>query len=382
VAYCEIDPHARQVIEDNVRRRRLDAAPIFSDVREVSAAELRRAHVESVDLISAGFPCIDLSPAGLRRGLLRGEHSVLVTEVLRLARQLRPSYLFFENVPNIVRDADYPELLRRLSRLGYDCFWTFVSASDVGARHLRNRWFLLARRRRAPVPLEPRDTGSLRRLLQRSAPLVAPRSHRFAALQSRFMGNAVVPACALRALVSLSVDKPGPLVSLAAPWRPGRPAAFVAGRLRQRSVDEETTSAVACSASSYLVTPPKPSARAAPRLPLLTEPFRKACAPTPRATPISMLPCRSMTQRTAKNTANFLFSSEEFRREVERRRGRGESHEEARARLMVHPHHLAVFMGFPPDWTDDHLERETRAYCSRFDRRKSTIASLTCDHLR
>ena len=361
VAYCEKDPHARQVLQDNVQRRRLDAAPVFPDVRELSAAKLRRAGVPSVDLISAGFPCVDLSAAGLRRGLLRGEHSVLVLEVLRLARQLKPSFLFLENVPAVVRDKDYPGLLRALARLGYDCSWTFVRASDVGAHHLRRRWFLLARRRDGEALLRPRESRSLRRLLAQPAPLVAPRDSRAATLQSRFMGNAVVPAAALRALVKLAAEQPGPPVERRA-WRPERPAAFVDGLFRQKPRGKEP---LATCSSSYLVTPPALSGRAAPRLPVLTAPFREACVPTPRTGPIAMLPGRSMTRRSAKDTGNFLLSSEEFRRETARLKARGQSHEDARARLMVHPQHLAVLMGFPADWADAHLEREAAQRRSR-----------------
>lgn len=356
VAYCEKDPHARRVLQDNIERRRLDAGPVFHDVRELSAAALRRAGVKHVDLISGGFPCVDLSPVGLRRGLLHGDHSVLVLEVLRLARELRPSYLFLENVPAITKDADYPRVLRRLSKLGFDSHWTFTHATEVGARHLRKRWFLLAVRRDAPKRLAPSEPATLRLLLRQRVPMLAPRDHGTAKLQSRFMGNAVVPAVALRSFVALcaAAKDPGPEVSSES-WRRSQAASFVQGRFRQRSRAEAADTKCP---GTYSVTPPELSARSANRSPALTNSFLAACAPTPRTGANSMLPGRSMTRRTQRDLGNFFLSTAEFLQAIWAGRKRGETLEDARARFMVHPRHIAVFMGFPADWTERHLKRE------------------------
>jgi DNA (cytosine-5)-methyltransferase 1 len=137
VAYCENDRHAQSVLLSRLREGRLPRAPIWDDVRTLSAGAL-----PPVDIIYGGFPCQDISSAGNGCGL-EGERSGLFFEIVRLARELRPRFVFLENVPAITfRGLD--RVLLELTALGLDCRWTIVSAAEVGAPHLRERWFLLA----------------------------------------------------------------------------------------------------------------------------------------------------------------------------------------------------------------------------------------------
>lgn len=97
-----------------------------------------------VDAIHAGFPCQDISVAGAGAGI-GGSKSGLWSEVVRVAGILRPRELFLENSPAIVtRGLD--QVLGDLVELGYDARWCVLSASAVGAPHLRARWWCLARR--------------------------------------------------------------------------------------------------------------------------------------------------------------------------------------------------------------------------------------------
>lgn len=77
VGYVEKDAAARQVIEARARDGVVDVAPVFADVRDVHAAMLP----ELPDILAAGFPCTDVSTAGLRRGF-DGCESVLFREEL------------------------------------------------------------------------------------------------------------------------------------------------------------------------------------------------------------------------------------------------------------------------------------------------------------
>jgi DNA (cytosine-5)-methyltransferase 1 len=99
-----------------------------------------------VDCIHAGFPCQDLSVAGNRAGL-DGDRSSLYVEALRIFGEVRPRYLFLENVPGVLT-ANGGEALNRimsdLAALGLDARWTCLRASDVGANHRRDRWWCLA----------------------------------------------------------------------------------------------------------------------------------------------------------------------------------------------------------------------------------------------
>jgi DNA (cytosine-5)-methyltransferase 1 len=137
VAYCEIDRYCQAVHLSNQQQGTLPVAPIWDDVRT-----LRYDYLPPVDIIYGGFPCQDISIAGNGEGL-EGKRSGLFFEIMRLASEIRPKFIFLENVPAIsVRGLD--RVLLELTALGYDSRWTTISANSVGAKHIRERWFLLS----------------------------------------------------------------------------------------------------------------------------------------------------------------------------------------------------------------------------------------------
>ena len=107
-----------------------------------------------VDCIHAGFPCQDISVASRQAGVGADTRSGLYREVLRIADEIRPHFLFLENVSAIVTGND-GEWLRTvvgdLAQRGFDATWTCLSAAEVGASHVRNRWWLLGYRRSMPI---------------------------------------------------------------------------------------------------------------------------------------------------------------------------------------------------------------------------------------
>lgn len=96
-----------------------------------------------VDCIHAGFPCQDISVAGNQAGVGAETRSGLYREVLRIARVLRPRFLFLENVSAIVSNG-LGTVVADLAALGYDVEWLCLRASDCGAPHHRDRWWCLA----------------------------------------------------------------------------------------------------------------------------------------------------------------------------------------------------------------------------------------------
>lgn len=144
VAYCENDPYGQAVLLSRMRDGRIPTAPIWGDVQTLSGAELSAACPGGIDLIYGGFPCQDISCAGNGAGLA-GKRSGLVFEIFRLIDEIRPAFVFLENVPAI-RTRGAETVGKELARRGYDCRWTTISAAEVGAPHLRNRWWLLAHR--------------------------------------------------------------------------------------------------------------------------------------------------------------------------------------------------------------------------------------------
>lgn len=105
-----------------------------------------------VDVVTAGFPCTDLSQAGRTRGIT-GENSGLVGEVFRLLKRARPTWLVLENVRNMLvldggRAMHY--LVDELEILGYRWAYRLVDSRSVGVPQRRQRVLLVASRTEDP----------------------------------------------------------------------------------------------------------------------------------------------------------------------------------------------------------------------------------------
>ena len=133
---------------------------LVADVNDLTLANLP----DSLELLTASFPCIDLSLAGNRRGLA-GEHSGAIWPFLDLteaicAQRSTPSALLFENVTGLLTShggQDLRDICTRVGSLGYlldivvvDARW-FVPQS-------RPRLFVVAvREDLLEAPLSPTD---------------------------------------------------------------------------------------------------------------------------------------------------------------------------------------------------------------------------------
>lgn len=138
----EVDPFCSTVLG-----RHWPDAVRYGDVRACGAIPWRH-HLARVDGIIGGFPCQDLSLAGKQAGLA-GERSGLWREYRRIVAELRPGFVFVENVPGLLtadRGHAFGEVAGDLAALGYDLAWDLFRASDLGAPHRRERVFLLAHR--------------------------------------------------------------------------------------------------------------------------------------------------------------------------------------------------------------------------------------------
>jgi DNA (cytosine-5)-methyltransferase 1 len=110
------------------------------------------AAVPPVDLVTAGWPCQDISYAGPGAGIREGTRSGLWLHIAAGLRHLRPSYVYLENVAAL-RTRGLAKVLAGLAALGYDTQWLCLRASDAGAPHRRDRLFILA--------AQPGTTGRL-----------------------------------------------------------------------------------------------------------------------------------------------------------------------------------------------------------------------------
>src|SRR3990172_5494111 len=69
-------------------------------------------------------------------------------EFYRIVCEVRPRWVLAENVPGLLSIDDgrlFGGILRDLAEAGYDAVWFVLSAADVGAPHLRERVFVVAR---------------------------------------------------------------------------------------------------------------------------------------------------------------------------------------------------------------------------------------------
>lgn len=140
IATAEIDPWNRELL----RKRHPDAIHT-DDVRNVKVnifGEGIEARVKRPLMVSGGFPCQDVSPAGTGKGL-DGERSGLWTEFIRVIREFKPDVVLIENSP-MLRNRGLDRVLHDLVDAGYDCAWDCIPAAAVGAPHLRDRIFIVA----------------------------------------------------------------------------------------------------------------------------------------------------------------------------------------------------------------------------------------------
>ena len=138
VAFCEIDPHARKVLN-----KHWPDVPVFTDVSTLSKDDLN----EQIDVIAGGFPCQDISTAGRGAGL-SGSRSGLWFQFHRLIKEIQPRYAIIENV-SALRGRGLDQVLWSLSEIGYDAEWHCIPASAVGAPHRRDRIWIVAYPRHA-----------------------------------------------------------------------------------------------------------------------------------------------------------------------------------------------------------------------------------------
>lgn len=137
VAYCENDPYCQSVLLSRMRAGDLQIAPIWDDINNFPTDE-----IGEIDIVFGGFPCQDISIAKNGMGLA-GDRSGLFFQITRLVNEIRPKFIFLENVPHITSRGG-ARVVSEIASLGYDCRWLVISCFSLGAVHERKRWFLLA----------------------------------------------------------------------------------------------------------------------------------------------------------------------------------------------------------------------------------------------
>ncbi|MBZ7938620.1 DNA (cytosine-5-)-methyltransferase [Campylobacter sp. W0014] len=133
--FCECDPYCQKILRQNFNQ-----SCVFEDVKYLNEKDFKNIEI---DLITAGFPCQDLSIAGRKKGL-NGERSGLFYEVVRIIKFTKPKFILFENSSELIRrDNIREEFTKELQAIGYDCWWQILCAKSFGYAHKRERAYII-----------------------------------------------------------------------------------------------------------------------------------------------------------------------------------------------------------------------------------------------
>ena len=102
-----------------------------------------------VDLIMHGSPCQDFSLAGLQAGGDEGSgtRSSLMYETIRIVKKLKPKYVVWENVKNLLSKKhrhNFDSYLEIMESLGYKNYYQVLNAKDYGIPQNRERVFTIS----------------------------------------------------------------------------------------------------------------------------------------------------------------------------------------------------------------------------------------------
>lgn len=132
VFQVEIDSFCQKVLEKNfpnVKR--------YGDIKDFDGTKYRGA----IDVLSGGFPCQPFSVAGKRKG--KNDDRYLWPEMLRVIKQVRPSFIVGENVTGIIGMA-LEQVLTEVEVEGYYTETFIIPACAVNAPHRRDRIWIIA----------------------------------------------------------------------------------------------------------------------------------------------------------------------------------------------------------------------------------------------
>lgn len=135
-------------VDDNYLYSRVRKLATEKTSCEVYNLEVSDTHSYCVNNVAV-HNCQDFSVAGLQKGGNEGSgtRSSLMYETLRIVEKLRPKYVIWENVKNVLSDKhrhNFDNYLSRLTELGYTSFYDVLNAKDFGIPQNRERVFVVS----------------------------------------------------------------------------------------------------------------------------------------------------------------------------------------------------------------------------------------------
>jgi DNA-cytosine methyltransferase len=139
IGFSEIDKYACSVLEYNFK-----GIKNYGDI-----TKLKGENLPSVDIITGGSPCQDLSVAGKGAGL-NAKRSGLFFHFIRLIKEIQPTYFIWENVKGAFSSQkgwDFARVQIEMEQAGYDVWWQTLNAKDFGVPQNRERIFAIGIRK-------------------------------------------------------------------------------------------------------------------------------------------------------------------------------------------------------------------------------------------
>lgn len=106
-------------------------------------------HFDNIDIITHGSPCQDYSISGLQAGGDEGSNtrSSLMFETLRIVKDIKPKYILWENVKNVLSEQhihNFDKYITLLENLGYFSYYQVLNAKDFGIPQNRERIYVVS----------------------------------------------------------------------------------------------------------------------------------------------------------------------------------------------------------------------------------------------
>lgn len=143
-AFCDIEKYPRQVLQ-----KHWPHVKQYEDIKELNYERLKADGIDSIDIITGGYPCQPFSVAGRKKGEEDPRH--LWPEYFRLVKELRPTWVIGENVSGHIK-LGLDTVISDLESEDYAVRPFSISASSIGANHQRERVWILAHSRRSQWP--------------------------------------------------------------------------------------------------------------------------------------------------------------------------------------------------------------------------------------
>lgn len=138
VGQCEWADYPTKVLE-----KHWPNVPRWRDIRTLTKESFyERTGLHTVNIISGGFPCQPFSVAGNQKG--EDDDRYLWPEMLRVISEIKPTWVFGENVANLTNMVEFEYVCTGLESQGYEVQPIIIPACAVGANHIRKRVFIVA----------------------------------------------------------------------------------------------------------------------------------------------------------------------------------------------------------------------------------------------